>query len=85
MILTILKFAAALALVLSLILLMAWGARRYGLGAPAGKTPRRMKLVETLPLDARRRAVLVRVDNREHLILLGATTETLVSSGEAQP
>ncbi|HAU29071.1 MAG TPA: hypothetical protein DCW68_03060 [Rhodospirillaceae bacterium] len=86
MILTILKFAAALGLVISFILILAWVAKRYGLGnAVGGKAPRRMRLLESLPLDARRRAILVRVDDTEHLILLGVSSETLLSSKDAQP
>jgi len=88
MMLTIAKFSAALALVVSLILILGWLARRYGLGegmpAIGSKKPRRMKIIEALPLDARRRAVLVRCDMTEHLILLGAASETLISSKDAE-
>ena len=88
MMLTIAKFTAALAFVISLILILAFVARKCGLGdgcACAGKKPRRLKLVESLPLDARRRAVLIRCDGSEHLILLGATSEILISSKDAAP
>ncbi|WP_300532111.1 flagellar biosynthetic protein FliO [Maricaulis sp.] len=44
---------------------------------------RRMKIRETLVLDPRRRMVIVEVDEEEHLILLGATTETLVKTQPA--
>ncbi|MDD3371728.1 MAG: flagellar biosynthetic protein FliO [Alphaproteobacteria bacterium] len=47
-----------------------------------GKTAskRRMKIVETLPLDARRRCVIVRCDDREHLLLLGGEGDSVVET-----
>ncbi len=42
---------------------------------------RRLAISETLPLDARRRLLIVRCDDREHLIILGAQSETIVDSG----
>lgn len=44
---------------------------------------RRMKAVESLMLDGRRRLVLVRIDKAEHAILLGASGETVIASGTA--
>jgi flagellar protein FliO/FliZ len=78
---TSLKFALAFLLVLGLIALGAWTLRRFGLGmaGPVGRG-RRLAVVESLALDARHRLVLVRRDDREHLILLGAG-ETVVESG----
>jgi flagellar protein FliO/FliZ len=78
---TFLKFALALVLVFGLIALCAWALRRFGLGGvvrPAAG--RRLAVIESLPLDARHRLVLVRRDDREHLILLGAG-ETVVEGG----
>lgn len=56
--------------------------RKTGLasGAIALAKNRRLHLVETLPLDARRRAVILRCDGREHLILLGQNGETVVDA-----
>ncbi|MGC8469414.1 MAG: flagellar biosynthetic protein FliO [Acetobacteraceae bacterium] len=61
---------AALLLVLGLLWLAARLARWGGFGArgPAG---RRLRLVETLPLDPRRRLLLVACDGREFLLLAG--------------
>ena len=61
----------ALLLVIGLIAGAAYGARRLGMlqgAAPGGK--RRMNVVESLFLDARRRVVIVRVDDEDHMILL---------------
>lgn len=42
------------------------------------KTERRMKLVETLTLDPKRRAVILACDQTETLIILGPAGETVV-------
>src|SRR6056297_1150283 len=81
-----LRFVLALVFVLALIGLAAWLVRRLGLGgamAPRGR--RRLAIVEVLPLDARRRLVLLRCDDTEHLVLLGATTEAVVQAGIRRP
>lgn len=51
-------------------------------GKPNGK---RLRLIESLALDARRRLVLVRCDGRDHLLLLGATQDLVVTSGLDAP
>jgi flagellar protein FliO/FliZ len=75
-----LRFVLALVFILGLIGLMAWAARRFGLGhrggGPFGR--RRLAVVEVMALDARRRLVLVRRDAVEHLLLLGAGAEVVV-------
>jgi len=84
-----LKFLFALLFVLGLIGLMAWGARRMGLGFPEGtlKKPgsRRLSVVETASLDGRRRLVLVRRDDTEHLLVLGPNSEVVVERGIKPP
>jgi len=82
-----LRFVLALAFVLALIGLLAAVARRYGFGFPAAAIKsvgrRRLKVVEVTPVDARRRLVLVRRDDTEHLILLGQSGELVVETGIA--
>ena len=76
------RFLAALLFVLGLIALVAWLARRFRLGG--GATPgaaRRRAVLETLALDARRKLVLIRRDDTEHLLLLGADGNRLVEGG----
>lgn len=79
-----LSYFMALVLVLGLILGLAWLVRRFGLAGalalPAGKE-RRLQLVEVLSLDARRRLVLVRRDQTEHLLLLGVNEAIVVERG----
>ena len=50
-------------------------------GAPG--RARRLRLIESLPLDTRRRVVIVACDGREHLLLLGANTDTVIASNPA--
>ena len=76
-----LRFIGSLALVVGLILALTWAMRRYGPhalgGAMGGK--RRLAVIESLTLDAKHRLVLLRQDDREHLIVLGGGA-TLVES-----
>jgi len=78
-------YFSALALVIGLILALAWIARRLGfmgrLAATGGK--RRLAIVEVLPLDAKRRLVLLRRDGMEHLVLMGIGGDIVVESGIA--
>ncbi|GIL41505.1 flagellar biosynthetic protein FliO [Roseiterribacter gracilis] len=75
------SYILALILVLGLIVGLAWLVRRFGLAGPlvtpAGRV-RRLQLVEVLTLDARRRLVLVRRDETEHLLLLGLNEAIVV-------
>jgi flagellar protein FliO/FliZ len=76
-----LKFILAFLLVLGLIALCTWALRRFGLGGAIRPVRgRRLAVIESLALDPRHRLVLVRRDDREHLILIGAS-ETVVESG----
>ncbi len=83
-----LRFLLALVFVLGLIGLVATLARRFGLGFPTaalkGSKNRRLSVVEVTPVDGRRRLVLVRRDNTEHLILLSPSSELLIESGIAR-
>jgi flagellar protein FliO/FliZ len=78
-----LSFVVALALVLALILALGWAVRRFGLGGPLVRgmpsgSGRRLAVVEVLTLDARRKMVLVKRDEQEHLLLLGAGDDLVI-------
>jgi flagellar protein FliO/FliZ len=77
-------YVAALLLVIGLILALAWTARRLGfmgrLAATGGKR-RRLAIVEVLPLDTKRRLVLLRRDGAEHLVLLGLSGDIVIERG----
>ncbi len=84
-----LRFVAALAAVLALIAAGGWLLRRFGSGgllARAGNR-RRTGIVEVTAVDARRRLVLLRRDNVEHLVLIGgAGNDVVIETGiPAQP
>lgn len=81
------RFAGALGLVVGLIFLCAFAARRGGLiqTARTGRRTGRIGVVETVALDAKRRLVLVRRDDREHLIVLGPDGNLVVERGVAAP
>ena len=82
---TYLQFALALAFVVALIVLSAFVARRLGIGGRlatrGGK--RRLSVLEVLPLDGKRRLVLLQRDSIEHLVLLGAQNDLLIECGSA--
>lgn len=82
----ILRLVAALALVIGLMLGLHLIMRRIHAGAGARPGQRkRLAVVEMTPLDGRRRLVLIRRDDREHLVILGATGETVVEAGIIPP
>jgi flagellar biogenesis protein FliO len=71
--LSLLRTIGGLGAVLGLLAGALWIVRRYDLKLPGravGTRERRLELVETLPVDARRMIALVRRDGREHLVLL---------------
>lgn len=84
---TLIKFISAFAFVMGMMFLLSWGLKRMGLAGhsllPGGK--RRLKVVEILPIDHRRRLVLVRRDDKEHLLVLGAGGETVVEHNIQAP
>jgi flagellar protein FliO/FliZ len=75
-----LRFLMALIFVLALMGGLYMILRKFGLSSsitPMG-VQRRLKIVEILPLDARRKAILLRRDNTDHLIILNQNNETVV-------
>lgn len=40
---------------------------------------KRLKIVESLPLDARRRLVIIQCDETEHLVVLNTNGETIIA------
>ncbi|MBX3430677.1 MAG: FliO/MopB family protein [Hyphomonadaceae bacterium] len=74
----------ALIATLALIVGVAYAARRFGMLQPGGPGVKRMRVTETLLIDTRRRMVIVRVDDREHVMLLGPAGDLLVSDMAAK-
>ena len=77
----IFQYVISLAVILGLIALIVWAIRRYGRGAigptARGRLPR-LAVVDALAIDNKRRLVLVRRDNVEHLVLIGGPTDVVV-------
>jgi flagellar protein FliO/FliZ len=77
------KFFIAFAVVLALIGLTAWLVRRFGSnrlgGAARGRQPR-LAVIDATAIDGRRRLVLIRRDNVEHLLMIGGPTDVVVEA-----
>lgn len=70
-----LVFVVALMGALTLIL------KKLGVQGQALSTgKKRLKIIEILPLDARRRLALVQRDDVQHLVILGASGETVLET-----
>jgi flagellar protein FliO/FliZ len=85
---TYMRFVLTLLFVLALIGVLAWLARRVGLGnrvPRAGGSRRRLSVTEVRAIDGKRRLLLVRRDEVEHLVLLGPQKDLLVEAGIPVP
>jgi len=82
-----LKFLAALIFVLCLMGGLAYLLKRFGLAGEklTAQSKRRLKIVEVLQLDLRRRAILLRRDDTEHLVIIGTSGETVVETNITPP
>ena len=82
-----LRVLMALSVVLGLLGLAALAARRFGLTAAGAGFVRqkRLALIETLPLDAKRRAAIIRCDGAEHLIVLNPNGATVIARNIGAP
>jgi hypothetical protein len=75
------KFVAAFVVVLALIGLTAWLVRRFGanrLGSSARGRQPRLAVIDAANVDGRRRLVLIRRDNVEHLMMIGGPNDVVV-------
>jgi flagellar protein FliO/FliZ len=77
------RFFLAFLIVLGLIGAAAWAVRRFGSarlgGVVRGRQPR-LAVIEYATVDARRRLLLVRRDNIEHLVMIGGPSDVVVES-----
>ena len=78
------RYLGALLVVLALLGLAALAARRYGVpGVMKANAVRRLSVVESLMIGPRQKLLLVRKDNREHLLFIGPQGATLVENTDA--
>jgi flagellar protein FliO/FliZ len=76
------RFFIAFVVVLALIAVAAWAVRRFGSsrlggGSMRGRQPR-IAVIEAANVDARRRLLLIRRDNTEHLLMIGGPTDLVI-------
>src|SRR4051812_22415096 len=76
------RFVIAFVIVLALIGITFWlirrfGGARVGSSAQRGRAPR-LAVIDAAAVDGRRRLVLVRRDNVEHLLMIGGPTDIVV-------
>lgn len=84
----LLRAVLALVFVIGLIGAAAWAVRRFAPGAlfsGKAKSERRLGVIESLSIDARHRLVLVRRDDRRHLLLIGPGQCQLVEGSIVDP
>lgn len=78
------RFFIAFVVVFALIGVTAWLIRRFGSGALGGTNTRgrapRLAVIEAGAVDGRRKLVLIRRDNIEHLIMIGGPTDIVVEA-----
>jgi flagellar protein FliO/FliZ len=78
------QFFLAFVIVLALIGATAWAVRRFGSGRLGGVGLRgrqpRLAVIDYASVDGRRRLILVRRDNVEHLLMIGGPTDVVVES-----
>jgi hypothetical protein len=76
------RFVVAFVVVLALIAVTAWLVRRFGSGrltsaSGRGRQPR-LAVIDAAAVDARRKLILVRRDNVEHLVMIGGPTDVVI-------
>ncbi|MGC1780444.1 MAG: flagellar biosynthetic protein FliO, partial [Xanthobacteraceae bacterium] len=76
------RFFLAFLVVLALIGVAAWAVRRFGAGRLGSSTARgrqpRLAVIDYASVDGRRRLILVRRDNVEHLLMIGGPSDIVV-------
>jgi hypothetical protein len=77
-----LKFFLAFLFVLALMAVVFWVVRMLGVGGPQldsmrGRQPR-LAVIDAAQVDSRRRLILIRRDNIEHLLMIGGPTDIVV-------
>ena len=76
------RFIIAFLVVLALIGVTAWVVRRFGAsrlggGSARGRQPR-LAVIDAASVDGRRRLVLIRRDNIEHLLMIGGPSDIVI-------
>src|SRR5215472_8682454 len=77
------RFFIAFAFVLGLMGVLFWALKRYGserLGGVTGRDRRqpRLAVIDAAAVDGRRRLILIRRDNVEHLLMIGGPSDVVI-------
>lgn len=83
-----LRLIVATTTVFGLMGLLAWGLRYVkdrGWNYKGKSQQKRLKLLENLQLDARRRLVIFKCDDKEHLVLLGSNSDVVITTNLSPP
>lgn len=78
------RYLGALALVLALVGAAGLVLRRYGLPGITG-TGRRLAVVDSLMLGRNQRAIILRCDGIEHIVITAPQGTTVIASAPAKP
>jgi flagellar biogenesis protein FliO len=77
------NFVIAFVVVLALIAAATWLVRRFGMtrldAAARGRQPR-LAVIDSANVDGRRKLVIIRRDNVEHLLMIGGPTDVVVET-----
>ncbi|HZT86664.1 MAG TPA: flagellar biosynthetic protein FliO [Stellaceae bacterium] len=76
-----LRVILALSAMVAVLAVAALAARRFGLANRFGQAGKRLGIIEAAAIDAKRRLVLLRRDEVEHLVLIGPDGATVVETG----
>jgi flagellar protein FliO/FliZ len=83
---TILNAMFSLGIVLVLIVLGLWGLKQLTRASDRmGRKMQRLSVVDTATVDGKRKVVIIRRDNVEHVIMTGGPQDLLIESGIAVP
>src|SRR5579864_1390978 len=76
------KFLLVFVLILAILIPLLW--RRFSVGPLSPSAPRnrqpRLAVIDTTQVDVRRRLVLIKRDNVEHLLMIGGPTDIVVEA-----
>lgn len=79
------NFVLSLLAVLALLYAVLWCVKKFGLAQVSVKSQgKRLKLIEVLPIDAKKRIVLFQKDDLEYTIFVGESDEFVIEEGPAK-
>ncbi len=78
----LIKAISGFVFVIALMYLFSWILKRTGVAnnLAAARSESRLKIVEFLPVDHGRKLMIIKRDDKEHLLLLGANSETVIET-----